>query len=121
DLAERATGLLGQATTGTHPGLHAQLSLAECDLVAGDHDEAAARLGPPPAPPPGPPPRLAGAGCALAPGAHDGAAARLERAGAQLARPFGYRWRVELRHAELTSRLAPPAAQGVLPRARTAG
>jgi DNA-binding SARP family transcriptional activator len=88
DLAERAAGLLGEATTGTHPGLHAQLSLAECALVAGDHGEAAALLG---------------------------------RAGDQLTRPFGYRWRVELRHAELTSRLDPPAAEGLLQLARTYG
>jgi DNA-binding SARP family transcriptional activator len=88
DLAERAAALLGEATTGTHPGLHAQLSLAECALVAGDHGEAAALL---------------------------------ERAGDQLARPFGYRWRVELRHAELTSRLDPAAAEGLLHLARTYG
>ena len=88
DLAERATGLLGQDTTGTHPGLHAQHALAETALVAGDQAEAAALL---------------------------------ERAGAQLGRPFGYRWRVELRHAELTSRLDPPAAEGLLHLARSYG
>jgi DNA-binding SARP family transcriptional activator len=58
---------------------------------------------------------------ALVAGDHAEAAARLERAGAQLARPFGYRWRVELRHAELTSRLDPPAAEGLLHLARTYG
>jgi DNA-binding SARP family transcriptional activator len=78
-LAEGALDLLGPAATGTHPGLHAQLSLAETALVAGD--EAAA-------------------------------AGFVERAGGQLERPFGYRWRVELRHAELASRLDPPAATG---------
>ena len=87
-LADRAVELLGPATTGTHPGLHAQLALAECALLAGDHGQAAALL---------------------------------ERAGAQLERPFGYRWRVELRHAELTSRLDPPAAEGLLELARTYG
>ncbi|HEX3211667.1 MAG TPA: transcriptional regulator, partial [Actinomycetota bacterium] len=65
DLAGHAVDLLGPATTGTHPGLHAQLALAETALVAGDDAEAAALL---------------------------------ERAGGQLGRPFGYRWRVELRH-----------------------
>ncbi|HEY6709933.1 MAG TPA: transcriptional regulator, partial [Actinomycetota bacterium] len=49
------------------------------------------------------------------------AAALLERAGGQLGRPFGYRWRVELRHAELASRLDPPAADGLLQLARTYG
>jgi hypothetical protein len=88
DLADRAADLLGPATTGTHPGLHAQLALAECALVAGD-DAGAARL--------------------------------LERAGGQLDRPFGYRWRVELRHAELASRLDPPAAEALLELARTYG
>ena len=87
-LADRATELLGPATTGTHPGLHAQLALAECALLAGDDGQAAALL---------------------------------ERAGGQLDRPFGYRWRVELRHAELTSRLDPPAAEGLLELARTYG
>jgi hypothetical protein len=43
-LADRAVELLGPATTGTHPGLHAQLALAECALLAGDHGEAAALL-----------------------------------------------------------------------------
>jgi len=80
--------LLGPATTGTHPGLHAQLALAECALLAGDHGRAAALL---------------------------------ERAGGQLERPFGYRWRVELRHAELSSRLDPPAAEALLALARTYG
>jgi tetratricopeptide (TPR) repeat protein len=47
--------------------------------------------------------------------------ALLERSGGQLDRPFGYRWRVELRHAELTSRLDPPAAEGLLELARTYG
>ena len=88
DLADRAAGLLGPATTGTHPGLHAQLALAECALVAGDDAEAAGLL---------------------------------ERAGGQLDRPFGYRWRVELRHAELASRLDPPAAEALLGLARTYG
>jgi DNA-binding SARP family transcriptional activator len=87
-LADRATELLGPATTGTHPGLHAQLALAECALLAGDDGQAAALL---------------------------------ETAGGQLERPFGYRWRVELRHAELTSRLDPPAAEGLLELARTYG
>ena len=87
-LAERALDLLGPAATGTHPGLHAQLALAETALVAGD--EAAA-------------------------------AGFLERAGGQLERPFGYRWRVELRHAELASRLDPPAAEALLELARTYG
>jgi tetratricopeptide (TPR) repeat protein len=58
---------------------------------------------------------------ALVAGDQGEAAALLERAGAQLARPFGYRWRVELRHAELTSRLDPPAAEGLLQLARTYG
>ena len=88
DLADRAAELLGPATTGTHPGLHAQLALAECALVAGDDA---------------------------------GAAGMLERAGGQLDRPFGYRWRVELRHAELTSRLDPPAAEALLALARSYG
>ena len=88
DLADRAAELLGPATIGTHPGLHAQLALAECALVAGDDA---------------------------------GAAGLLERAGGQLDRPFGYRWRVELRHAELTSRLDPPAAEALLALARTYG
>jgi len=87
-LADRAVELLGPATTGTHPGLDAQLALAECALLAGDHGQAAALL---------------------------------ERAGAQLERPFGYRWRVELRHAELASRLDPPAAEALLELARTYG
>jgi tetratricopeptide (TPR) repeat protein len=87
-LAERAVELLGPAATGTHPGLHAQLSLAETALVAGD--EAAA-------------------------------AEFLARAGGQLERPFGYRWRVELRHADLASRLDPPAAGALLELARTYG
>jgi DNA-binding SARP family transcriptional activator len=87
-LADRALELLGPATTGTHPGLHAQLALAECALLAGDQGEAAALL---------------------------------ERAGGQLGRPFGYRWRVELRHAELSSRLDPPAAEALLGLARTYG
>ena len=88
ELADRAVDQLGKAATGTHPGLHAQLALAETVLVAGDQAEAAALL---------------------------------ERAGVQLERPFGYRWRVELRHAELTSRLDPPAAEGLLHLARTYG
>jgi tetratricopeptide (TPR) repeat protein len=88
DLAARALDLLGPDATGTHPGLHAQLALAECALVAGDRGEAAAVL---------------------------------ERAGGQLERPFGYRWRVELRHAELASRLDPPAAEALLGLARTYG
>jgi len=88
ELADRAVELLGPATTGTHPGLHAQLALAECALLAGDHGRAAALL---------------------------------ERAGGQLERPFGYRWRVELRHAELSSRLDPPAAEALLALARTYG
>jgi tetratricopeptide (TPR) repeat protein len=87
-LADRAVELLGPAATGTHPGLHAQLALAECALLAGDHGEAAALLG---------------------------------RAGGQLDRPFVYRWRVELRHAELSSRLDPPAAEALLALARTYG
>jgi tetratricopeptide (TPR) repeat protein len=87
-LAERALDLLGPAATGTHPGLHAQLALAETALLAGD--EAAA-------------------------------AGFVERAGGQLERPFGYRWRVELRHAELASRLDPPAAEALLELARTYG
>jgi hypothetical protein len=58
---------------------------------------------------------------ALVAGDQAEAAALLERAGAQLARPFGYRWRVELRHAELISRLDPPAAEGLLHLARTYG
>jgi tetratricopeptide (TPR) repeat protein/energy-coupling factor transporter ATP-binding protein EcfA2 len=87
-LADQAVDLLGPATTGTHPGLHAQLALAETALVAGDDAEAAGLL---------------------------------ERAGEQLDRPFGYRWRVELRHAELASRLDPPAADGLLRLARTYG
>ena len=88
ELAGRALELLGPAATGTHPGLHAQLALAECALVAGDQGEAAGLL--------------------------DGAAGQLDR-------PFGYRWRVELRHAELASRLDPPAAEALLQRARTYG
>jgi hypothetical protein len=88
DLAERSVDLLGPAATGTHPGLHAQLSLAETALVGGDHA---------------------------------GAAALLDRAGDQLDRPFGYRWRVELRHAELASRLDPPAAEALLELARRYG
>jgi len=88
DLADRAADLLGPATTGTHPGLHAQLALAECALLAGDDA---------------------------------GAAGLLERAAGQLDRPFGYRWRVELRHAELASRLDPPAAEALLALARTYG
>ena len=88
DLADRAVDLLGPATTGTHPGLHAQLALAECALVAGDDA---------------------------------GAAGLLERAAGQLDRPFGYRWRVELRHTELASRLDPPAAEALLELARTYG
>jgi len=88
ELAGRAVDLLGPATTGTHPGLHAQLALAETALVAGD-DAEAVRL--------------------------------LDRAGGQLDRPFGYRWRVELRHAELASRLDPPAAEALLELARTHG
>ena len=88
DLAERSVDLLGPAATGTHPGLHAQLSLAETALVGGDHA---------------------------------GAAALLDRAGDQLDRPFGYRWRVELRHAELASRLDPPAAEALLELAKTYG
>jgi tetratricopeptide (TPR) repeat protein len=87
-LADRAVELLGPAATGTHPGLHAQLALAECALLAGDHGEAAALLG---------------------------------RAGGQLDRPFVYRWRVELRHGELSSRLDPPAAEALLALARTYG
>jgi len=87
-LADQAVDLLGPATIGTHPGLHAQLALAETALVAGDDAEAAALL---------------------------------ERAGGQLGRPFGYRWRVELRHAELASRLDPPAAEGLLQLARAYG
>ena len=87
-LADRAAGLLGPATTGTHPGLHAQLAMAECALAAGDDTEAA---------------RL------------------LALAGGQLDRPFAYRWRVELRHAELASRLDPPAAEALLGLARTYG
>jgi tetratricopeptide (TPR) repeat protein len=87
-LADQAVDLLGPATTGTHPGLHAQLALAETALVAGDDAEAAGLL---------------------------------ERAGGQLGRPFGYRWRVELRHAELASRLDPPAADGLLRLARAYG
>jgi DNA-binding SARP family transcriptional activator len=86
--AERAADLLGPATTGTHPGLHAQLALAECALLAGDDA---------------------------------GAAGLLERAAGQLDRPFGYRWRVELRHAELASRLDPPAAEALLELARAYG
>jgi DNA-binding SARP family transcriptional activator len=58
---------------------------------------------------------------ALVAGDQGEAAALLKRAGAQLGRPFGYRWRVELRHAELTSRLDPPAAEGLLHLARTYG
>ena len=50
-----------------------------------------------------------------------GAAALLDRAGDQLDRPFGYRWRVELRHAELASRLDPPAAEALLELARRYG
>jgi hypothetical protein len=88
DLAGRATELLGPATTGTHPGLHAQLALAECALLAGDDAQAATLL---------------------------------ERAGGQLRRPFGYRWRAELRHAELASRLDPPAAEAALQLATTYG
>jgi tetratricopeptide (TPR) repeat protein len=88
ELADRAVDLLGPATTGTHPGLHAQLAVAETVLVAGD-DADAVRL--------------------------------LDRAGGQLDRPFGYRWRVELRHAELASRLDPPAAEALLELARTHG
>jgi tetratricopeptide (TPR) repeat protein len=87
-LAEQAVELLGPAATATHPGLHAQLALAECALLAGDAAEATGLL---------------------------------ERAGGQLDRPFGYRWRVELRHAELTSRLDPAAAEGLLERARAYG
>jgi hypothetical protein len=87
-LADQAVDLLGPATTGSHPGLHAQLSLAETALVAGDHAEAAGLLA---------------------------------RAGGQLARRFAYRWRVELRHAELASRLEPPAADGLLQLARAYG
>ena len=88
DLADRAVELLGPAATATHPGLHAQLALAECALDAGEVGEAAGML---------------------------------ERAGGQLDRPFGYRWRVELRHAELRSRLEPAVAGGLLELARTYG
>jgi tetratricopeptide (TPR) repeat protein len=88
ELADRAVELLGPAATGTHPGLHAQLALTECALLAGDHGQAAALL---------------------------------ERAGGQLERPFVYRWRAELRHAELASRLERPAAEAVLELARTYG
>ena len=88
ELAARAVDLLGPAATGTHPGLHAQLALAENALVAGDDAEAAGLL---------------------------------DRAAGQLDRPFGYRWRVELRHAELASRLDPPAAEALLELARTHG
>jgi len=77
ELAGRAVDLLGPAATGTHPGLHAQLALAENALVAGDDAKAAGLL---------------------------------DRAAGQLHRPYGYRWRVELRHAEL------PAASTRRPR-----
>jgi DNA-binding SARP family transcriptional activator len=80
-LADRAAELLGPALAATHPGLHAQLALAECALAAGDQGEADSLLA---------------------------------RAGGQLDRPFGYRWRVELRHAELASRLDPARAEDLL-------
>jgi len=72
-------------------------------------------------PPPGLHAQHALAETALVAGDQAEAAALLGRAGAQLGRPFGYRWRVELRHAELTSRLDPPAAEGLLHLARTYG
>jgi DNA-binding SARP family transcriptional activator len=81
DLATGAVELVGQAGVASHPGLHAQLALAECAIQAGDEAEAA---------------RL------------------LERAAARLDRPFAYRWRVELRLAELASRLDPAAAERLL-------
>jgi hypothetical protein len=44
-----ADRLLGPATTGTHPGLHAQLALAECALVAATgSDYLLAQVAPPP-------------------------------------------------------------------------
>jgi len=88
DLATRAVELVGQAGAASHPGLHAQLALAECAIQAGDQAEAAGLL---------------------------------ERAAAQLDRPFAYRWRVELRHAELASRLDPAAAERLLELAGTYG
>ena len=75
-----AAQLLGLATTGTHPGLHAQLALAE-------------RAPWSPATTPEPP------ACCGGPAASSTG-------------PFGYRWRVELRHAELTSLLAGVLAAG---------
>jgi tetratricopeptide (TPR) repeat protein len=81
DLAARAIELVGRTGVASHPGLHAQLALAECAIQAGNEAEAA---------------RL------------------LERAAALLDRPFAYRWRVELRLAELASRLDPAAAERLL-------
>lgn len=43
DLVEKAVGLLG-ADSGSHPGLHARLGLAECALEAGDKAEASLLL-----------------------------------------------------------------------------
>jgi hypothetical protein len=48
-------------------------------------------------------------------------AALLELAGGRLQRRFAYRWRVELRHAELASRLEPAAAERLLDLAGTYG
>jgi tetratricopeptide (TPR) repeat protein len=88
DLATRAVELVGQAGAASHPGLHAQLALAECAIQAGDQAEAAGLLA---------------------------------RAAAQLDRPFAYRWRVELRLAELAGRLDPAAAERLLDLAGTYG
>jgi ATP/maltotriose-dependent transcriptional regulator MalT len=52
--------------------------------------------------------------CAIQAGDEAEAAGLLERAAARLDRPFAYRWRVELRLAELASRLDPAAAGRLL-------
>jgi tetratricopeptide (TPR) repeat protein len=65
--------------------------------------------------------QLALAECLLQAGGRAEAAALLELAGGRLQRPFAYRWRVELRHAELASRLEPAAAERLLALAGTYG
>jgi hypothetical protein len=65
--------------------------------------------------------QLALAECLLQAGGRAEAAALLELAGGRLQRPFAYRWRVELRHAELASRLEPAAAERLLDLAGTYG
>jgi DNA-binding SARP family transcriptional activator/tetratricopeptide (TPR) repeat protein len=65
--------------------------------------------------------QLALAECLLQAGGRAEAAALLELAGGRLQRPFAYRWRVELRHAELASRIEPAAAERLLDLAGTYG